>query len=162
MGRVSPCSSNASIATAMLTTSFSRRLGATAFLCRSIYTYRKGTILTSATLEPQAISESSNHNMNRAASTNFPPPAYDAAKSAAIDAIVDASEIEVDPLTHLPFLKNVHFKRFQYLRWAEETPQHGWLQDPPLRCRPRPFRLHCKVRTSSPPPPPAQARRLAF
>ena len=112
MGRVSPCSSNASIATAMLTTSFSRRLGATAFLCRSIYTYRKGTILTSATLEPQAISESSNHNMNRAASTNFPPPAYDAAKSAAIDAIVDASEIEVDPLTHLPFLKNVHFNDF--------------------------------------------------
>jgi ATP-dependent RNA helicase RhlE len=50
--------------------------------------------------------------MNRAASTNFPPPAYDAAKSAAIDAIVDASEIEVDPLTHLPFLKNVHFNDF--------------------------------------------------
>ena len=68
--------------------------------------------MTSATLEPQAISETSNYNMNQATSPNFPPPAYDAATSAAIDAIVDASEIETDPLTHLPFLKNVHFNDF--------------------------------------------------
>ena len=66
--------------------------------------------MTSATLEPEAISNTSNYNMNQATSTNYPPPAYDAAKSAAIDAIVDASEIETDPLTHLPFLKNVHLE----------------------------------------------------
>ena len=68
--------------------------------------------MTTATLEPEAISETSNYNMNQATTTNFPPPAYDAAKSAAIDAIVDSSEIEIDPATHLPFLKNVHFNDF--------------------------------------------------
>jgi ATP-dependent RNA helicase RhlE len=32
--------------------------------------------------------------------------------SAVLDAIVDSSEIEIDPATHLPFLKNVHFNDF--------------------------------------------------
>ena len=68
--------------------------------------------MTTATLEPEAISETSNYNMNQA-TTSFPPPAYDAAKSASIDAIVDSSEIEIDPATHLPFLKNVHFNDFR-------------------------------------------------
>ena len=35
-----------------------------------------------------------------------------AASSATSDAIVDSSEIEIDPATHLPFLKNVHFNDF--------------------------------------------------
>jgi hypothetical protein len=35
-----------------------------------------------------------------------------ATSSATSDAIVDSSEIEIDPATHLPFLKNVHFNDF--------------------------------------------------
>jgi len=47
-----------------------------------------------------------------------PAPAFNATNSPAItnsaanDAIVDSSEIEIDPATHLPFLKNVHFNDF--------------------------------------------------
>ncbi len=40
------------------------------------------------------------------------PPAYGASSSGARSTIVDSSEIEVDPATHLPFLKNVHFNDF--------------------------------------------------
>ena len=52
--------------------------------------------------------------MNQATSTSISSLLrIDATKSAVrIDAIVDSSEIEIDPATHLPFLKNVHFNDF--------------------------------------------------
>ena len=50
--------------------------------------------------------------MNEATYSDHAAPAFHATNSASIDAIVDASEIEIDPLTHLPFLKNVHFNDF--------------------------------------------------
>ena len=62
--------------------------------------------------------------MNHAAYTDHatpafrPTPAFNATNPAATslatsDAIVDSSEIEIDPATHLPFLKNVHFNDFK-------------------------------------------------
>ena len=40
------------------------------------------------------------------------PAAHGANSSAARNTVVDSSEIEIDPATHLPFLKNVHFNDF--------------------------------------------------
>ena len=61
--------------------------------------------------------------MNHAAFTDHATPAFRpipaaratnpaATSLATSDAIVDSSEIEIDPATHLPFLKNVHFNDF--------------------------------------------------
>ena len=62
--------------------------------------------------------------MNQATFPSHAAPAYRAtpvysattpaapSNSELTDAIVDSSEIEIDPATHLPFLKNVHFNDF--------------------------------------------------
>jgi ATP-dependent RNA helicase RhlE len=75
---------------------------------RFIYTDSIRNILTTAILEPEATTEI----MNNAPSENTAPPVSDAAKFASMNTSVDASEIEIDPTTHLPFLKNVHFNDF--------------------------------------------------
>jgi ATP-dependent RNA helicase RhlE len=59
--------------------------------------------LTNAILEPQATSVTPNHN---AISAN---PALSAEN---VNTMVEASEIEIDPTTHLPFLKGVNFSDF--------------------------------------------------
>ena len=48
--------------------------------------------------------------MDNASSLNYAPSADAAVASATTH--VDASEIQIDPTTHLPFLKNVHFNDF--------------------------------------------------
>ncbi|HEV2619308.1 MAG TPA: DEAD/DEAH box helicase [Acidobacteriaceae bacterium] len=67
--------------------------------------------MTTATLEPEAISVSPAPMIN-----NFPgsivSSADAASSSASLNSIVDSSEIQIDPATHLPFLKNVHFNDF--------------------------------------------------
>jgi ATP-dependent RNA helicase RhlE len=66
--------------------------------------------LTTATLEPKATSATP---MNNTASENNTSSVIDATKFAGMDSVVDSSEIEVDPTTHLPFLKNVYFNDFK-------------------------------------------------
>jgi ATP-dependent RNA helicase RhlE len=51
--------------------------------------------------------------MNNASSPTPAAPVSDAAKFASMNTTVEASEIEIDPTTHLPFLKNVHFSDFK-------------------------------------------------
>jgi ATP-dependent RNA helicase RhlE len=66
-------------------------------------------ILTTAILEPEAISVTPMNNTifenNAASASGAPSPASN-------NTTVDASEIQIDPTTHLPFLKNVHFNDF--------------------------------------------------
>ena len=86
--------------------------------------------MTTATLEPQAPTATNLHKPsinhttgngnhapagNRIHSTGHSGHAQTAApnkESSAHDATVNASEIEIDPVTHLPFLKNIHFDDF--------------------------------------------------
>ncbi len=85
--------------------------------------------MTTATLEPKAhtttnsykLATNGNHrptNGTHAISEEAAParsksrPANGAAPSAPADTTVSANEIEIDPVTHLPFLKNVHFDDF--------------------------------------------------
>ena len=66
--------------------------------------------MTTAILEPEAKTEIPMTN------TSFPtsaPIQGSAVNSPNMDSTVDSSEIEIDPTTHLPFLKNVHFNDFQ-------------------------------------------------
>ena len=51
--------------------------------------------------------------MTNATFENNVAPASDAAKFASMNTTVESSEIEIDPTTHLPFLKNVHFNDFK-------------------------------------------------
>ena len=81
--------------------------------------------MTTAILEPKAPTATTNHYNNSTngnhGSTNgnhgtrnghgHPAPAP-AATGAAQNASVSANEIEIDPVTHLPFLKNIHFDDF--------------------------------------------------
>jgi len=60
--------------------------------------------LTTAILEPEATSVTPNHNTTSAS----PAPSADNVNNAT----VEASEIEIDPTTHLPFLKGVNFSDF--------------------------------------------------
>jgi ATP-dependent RNA helicase RhlE len=64
--------------------------------------------LTPAILEPEAISEIMNNSFTETTAA----AASDTAKFAAMNSTVESSEIEIDPATHLPFLKNVHFSDF--------------------------------------------------
>src|SRR5271156_4322130 len=75
---------------------------------RFTYTDSIRNTLTPAILEPEATTEI----MNRASAENTAAPGSDAAKFASMNTTVEASEIEIDPTTHLPFLKNVHFNDF--------------------------------------------------
>jgi len=50
--------------------------------------------------------------MTNASSVNHASPASEPTSSASFNASVDSSEIQIDPATHLPFLKNVHFNDF--------------------------------------------------
>jgi ATP-dependent RNA helicase RhlE len=65
--------------------------------------------LTTATLEPEAISATP---MNNAIFENNAASASDATNFASMNTTVESSEIEIDPTTHLPFLKNVYFSDF--------------------------------------------------
>ncbi|HEV2646205.1 MAG TPA: DEAD/DEAH box helicase [Acidobacteriaceae bacterium] len=56
--------------------------------------------MTTATLEPQALTSAPAHS--NVIQTN----------AASLNSTVDSSEIQIDPATHLPFLKNVHFNDF--------------------------------------------------
>ena len=64
--------------------------------------------MNTATLEPEATYNTSMTNepfSSIAAAAEAPKPLN-------LDTTVDSSEIEIDPATHLPFLKNVHFNDF--------------------------------------------------
>ena len=50
--------------------------------------------------------------MTNASFVNHASPASEPRSSASHDTTVDSSEIQIDPATHLPFLKNVHFNDF--------------------------------------------------
>jgi ATP-dependent RNA helicase RhlE len=50
--------------------------------------------------------------MTNASSVHHASPASEPISSASHDATVDSSEIQIDPATHLPFLRNVHFNDF--------------------------------------------------
>jgi ATP-dependent RNA helicase RhlE len=60
--------------------------------------------LTTATLEPEAISATSTSTTHTISGNS--------AADAQLNSTVDSSEIQIDPTTHLPFLKNVHFNDF--------------------------------------------------
>jgi ATP-dependent RNA helicase RhlE len=64
--------------------------------------------LTTATLEPEAITVTPTNNRHFANHNN----AVSAGNGAETSQSVTAGEIEIDPLTGLPFLKNVHFNDF--------------------------------------------------
>jgi ATP-dependent RNA helicase RhlE len=68
-------------------------------------------ILTTATLEPEAISAIPQFYDQRILRQHriF---ADNSVRPASITTHVDSSEIQIDPTTHLPFLKNVHFNDF--------------------------------------------------
>ena len=51
--------------------------------------------------------------MDNASSANDANPADNSAHFASMNTTVASSEIEIDPTTHLPFLKNVHFNNFK-------------------------------------------------
>jgi ATP-dependent RNA helicase RhlE len=51
--------------------------------------------------------------MDNASSANDANPADNSANFASMNTTVASSEIEIDPTTHLPFLKNVHFNDFK-------------------------------------------------
>jgi ATP-dependent RNA helicase RhlE len=86
----------------MLTKSFLRCHGTAALYCRNIYTDRKGIFLTNAILEPEATSATPDHNTTSV----IPTTSVDNATT------VELSEIEIDPTTHLPFLKGSNFSDF--------------------------------------------------
>src|SRR6202789_1907581 len=94
---------------------------------RFIYTDSIRNILTTATLEPEAITAT----MNNASSENNAAPASDAAKFASMNTTVEASEIEIDPTTHLPFLKNVHFNDFNISDMLKGRLSAGGFKAPP-------------------------------
>jgi ATP-dependent RNA helicase RhlE len=50
--------------------------------------------------------------MNNETPENKTTPAGHAPRSASLDTVVDSADIEIDPTTHLPFLKNVYFDDF--------------------------------------------------
>src|SRR5580692_13157035 len=50
--------------------------------------------------------------MTNATFENNAAPASDVPRFESSNTTVDASEIQIDPTTHLPFLKNVHFNDF--------------------------------------------------
>jgi ATP-dependent RNA helicase RhlE len=76
--------------------------------------------LTTATLEPEATETTNPYNTANANNTpakNFVPnnSALNGnvpTSAASRDTVVDSSEIDIDPSTHLPYLKNVHFNDF--------------------------------------------------
>jgi ATP-dependent RNA helicase RhlE len=70
--------------------------------------------LTTAILEPEAISAipATSKLMNNSISGSTAPAAAAQANSPLLNSTVDSSEIQIDPATHLPFLKNVHFSDF--------------------------------------------------
>jgi ATP-dependent RNA helicase RhlE len=70
--------------------------------------------LTTAILEPEAISATpfTSNIMNTPSSGGTAPAAEAQANSPSLNSTVDSSEIQIDPATHLPFLKNVHFSDF--------------------------------------------------
>jgi len=80
--------------------------------------------LTTATLEPEATEINNtymNTDENNATAKNFAPnnslnnAMQKTAQPTGADSrntVVDSAEIEIDPATHLPFLKNVHFNDF--------------------------------------------------
>jgi ATP-dependent RNA helicase RhlE len=51
--------------------------------------------------------------MTNASFVNHASPASEPTSSASHNTTVDSSEIQIDPATHLPFLKNVHFNDFK-------------------------------------------------
>ena len=66
--------------------------------------------MTTAILEPEAISATTTHNKSNVLNNN----AFSAnGNGAEISQSVGANEIEIDPATGLPFLKNVHFNDFK-------------------------------------------------
>jgi ATP-dependent RNA helicase RhlE len=66
--------------------------------------------LTTATLEPEAISATTTPSNFSPSSNNVHGAGVPAGNAA--DSTVAASQIEIDPATGLPFLKNVHFNDF--------------------------------------------------
>jgi ATP-dependent RNA helicase RhlE len=76
---------------------------------RFIYNDLRRNILTTAILEPEAISVTP---MNNTTFENSAAPASGTAIPALGSSTVDASEIQIDPTTHLPFLKDVNFSDF--------------------------------------------------
>ncbi len=66
--------------------------------------------MTTAILEPEAISATP---MNNTTSEDNASSVSDANKFASMNSVVESSEIEIDPATHLPFLKNVQFDDFK-------------------------------------------------
>jgi ATP-dependent RNA helicase RhlE len=87
---------------------------------------QRGSILTSATLEPKAHTSSkptssSSHRSNGQAPNQTEGkephgharhPHLDAAAAAAASQEIPASQIHIDPATGLPFLENIHFNDF--------------------------------------------------
>ncbi len=67
--------------------------------------------MTSAILEPEAISVAPTILMNNAIAGNTRTPVSDA-PSPASSTHVEASEIQIDPATHLPYLKDIFFNDF--------------------------------------------------
>ena len=64
-------------------------------------------------LEPEAISVTPVIPMTNAISGNTRTPISDAPSPSPSNTHVEASEIQIDPATHLPYLKGVHFNDFQ-------------------------------------------------
>ncbi len=70
---------------------------------------------------------------------SFPTPAPiqgSVANSPNMDSTVDSSEIEIDPTTHLPFLKNVHFNDFQiYDGLKNKLSAAGYMTPTPVQAK---------------------------
>ena len=71
--------------------------------------------MNTATLEPEATYTPSNNYSNPVNDSNstYNPIANGTTHSVPAASVVNASEIEIDPATGLPFLKNVHFSDFK-------------------------------------------------
>ena len=69
--------------------------------------------MNTATLEPEATYIHSNNNSNTVDHSNPMNAAMNGNGASYPSSVVEASEIEIDPATGLPFLKNVHFSDFK-------------------------------------------------
>ena len=65
--------------------------------------------MTTATLGPDAQTEITNHPIP----SNFQPAGSNAPAAKRPSSVITSSEIAIDPITHLPFLENVHFSDFE-------------------------------------------------
>ena len=71
--------------------------------------------------------------MNNASYGNIAPSADAAPNSEPLTTHVDSSEIQIDPTTHLPFLKNVHFNDFDISDVLKKPSQRRRISDPHAR-----------------------------